>query len=114
MTSDTLWQKYIYNTPFDDEGLPLLNSRKSTPEPPIAYLLGSFCYQLTEKEFNILCKNLHRQGVHSVVLINDYCFKSDNPIIRKGSLAHMRAFCFLFQQQGFCSQIEEQKGLRAF
>ena len=108
MTSDTLWQKYIYNTPFDDEGFPLLNSPKSVIDPPLAYLLGSFCYQLTEKEFGVLCGNLHRQGVHSVVLINDYRFESDNPNIRKGSLAHMKALCFLFQQQGFCSRIEEK------
>lgn len=112
MISNTLWQKYIYNTPFDDEGLPLLNSRKSTPEPPISYLLGSSCYQVTEEEFVILCKNLQRQGVHSVVLINDYHFQSDNPIVRKGNLAHMMAFCFLFQQQGSSSYIKSKHSKR--
>lgn len=112
MTSNTLWQKYIYNTPFDDEGFPLLNSRKSALEPPVAYLLGSSCYQLTEKEFGVLCGNLHRQGVHSVVLINDYHFQSDNPIVQKGSLAHMMAFCFLFQQQGFSSYIKSKHSKR--
>lgn len=113
MTADTLWQKYIYNTPFDDDGLPLLNSRLSEilkdNEPYI--ISGKALFTLSEADFDSLCFRLSSFGFNSIFIENDYELKSNNIILKKGVEAHLKAFCRLFQDKGFHCRVESLFGL---
>ena len=60
MTSDTLRQKFIYNTPFNDDGFPLLNSRLSVISEGmrIFSVSGKHLFELEKGDFDKLCDGL--------------------------------------------------------
>lgn len=108
MTSDTLWQRYIYDTPFDDDEMPLLNSRMSVTDSSTEKsfrISGRSLYSLSLMDFERLCTSLKRGGYHSVVIVDDYAWLTENGRVRKGADAHMKAFCHHFQRKGFCCNI---------
>lgn len=108
MTSDTLWQKYIYNTPFDDEEMPLLNSRLSKLDfnDKNFIISGRSLYDLDKASFIELCSSLKSDSYINITIIDDYCFASDNMYVKNGAIAHQKSFCYLFQKQGFHCCIE--------
>lgn len=103
MTSDTLWQKYIYNTPFDNEEMPLLNSRMSKLDfnDKSFIISGRSLYDLDKTSFIELCSSLKSNGYINIIITDDYRFTSDNLYVRNGAIAHQKAFCYLFQKRGF-------------
>lgn len=111
MTSDTLWQKYVYDTPFDDDEMPLLNSRKSTIDGTrkTFEISGKSLYGLDSRSFEKICKTLMDGNFGNVVIIDDYQFRSNNSTVVKGSKAHMMSFCHLFQKKGFNAIVSTKK-----
>lgn len=103
MISDTLWQKYIYNTPFDDDEMPLLNSRKSIINGiyKTINISGKSLYSYNKKDFLKLCNDFHNNDYLNVIIDNDYEFESNNSILINSAKAHMLSFCYLFQENGF-------------
>lgn len=107
MTSDTLRQKFIYNTPFNDDGFPLLNSRLSVISEGmhIFSVSGKHLFELEKGDFDKLCDGLKNNGIDAIVIINDYHLQCQNPLLLRGIKAHLMSFCHLFQQKGFHSAI---------
>lgn len=110
MTSDTLWQKFIYNTPFDDEEMPLLNSKMSIVDPcrKTITISGSSLYDFEQDNFICLCEGLANDGYGNVLIENDLHLRSGNFLVEKGAKAYLLAFCYLFQKRGFHCKITEK------
>lgn len=100
MVSDTLRQKFIYNTPFDDNEFPLvvLDEDISSNSADTYKINASKLYFIEEMDFENLIKSISNS---KVLILNDYKFKSLNSILNKGSLCHILAFAYLFKKNGF-------------
>ena len=99
MVADTLRQKYIYATPYDKDEFPLVELDKdlnSTTEN-VFKINASKLYFIEKNEFETLV-NIIKPNKDSVLIINDYSFKSSNKILNKGCLCHMMSFAYLFKQ----------------
>lgn len=109
MTSDTLWQKYIYDMPFDDNEMPLLNSRMSVVASSNHCIMipGKALYALDENKFVDLCKHLFFEKIENIIIKNDYEIKSKNQVIENAAKAHMMSFCHLFQENGFHCRVDK-------
>jgi len=107
MTSDTLRQKFIYNTPFNDDGFPLLNSRLSVISEGMRIFCasGKHLLELEQGDFDKFCDDSKDDNIDAIVIIDDYHLQCQNPLLLRGIKAHLMSFCYLFQQKGFYSAI---------
>lgn len=99
MVANTLRQKFIYATPYNENEFPLV-----TLDGDINSLTGNTfkinattLYSLEQNDFQSLI-NIIKSKYSSVLIVNDYRFKSANIILNRGCLCHMMAFAYLFQQ----------------
>ena len=101
MTSDTIRQKYIYNTPYDDNEFPLVLEDNIDIEKDIfSSINASYLYCLEEQDFKRVIQNIKTGNIDKVVIRNDYCFKSSNKILVNASLCHIMSFVYLFKKNG--------------
>lgn len=108
MVSSTLRQKFIYNTPFNDDDFPLVKLDRDIDIGSIHTfkINASKLYDLEENDFNELLKDIEIK-CNSVLIINDYDFKSQNKNLINGSNAHILAFAYLFKKNGYKSNVIE-------
>lgn len=100
MISSTLRQKFIYNTPFDDDEYPLVKLDLIEDCKNPYEIKASSLYFIDEKRFNQIVNSLQKD-CDSVVIIDDYEIKSQNGILQYGIKAYILAFSYLFKKQGF-------------
>ncbi|HBF68516.1 MAG TPA: hypothetical protein DDW20_04250 [Firmicutes bacterium] len=101
MTSDTIRQKFIYNTPYDDNEFPLVLEDNIDMENDKYYLINaSYLYCLEEFEFNTIIKDIKNKNIDKVIIKNDYLLKSGNKILVNASLCYIMAFVYLFKKNG--------------
>lgn len=108
MVSSTLRQKFIYNTPFNDDDFPLVKLDGDIDNNSIHTfkINASKLYELEENDFGALLKDL-KLKFNSILIINNYKFKSQNKNLINGSKAHILAFAYLFKKNGYkCGVIE--------
>ncbi len=100
MVADTLRQKFIYATPFDENEFPLveLDSDLNSSTKDIVKINASSLYFLEKDGFESLVNEIKSKH-DSVLIVNDYHFKSSNIILNKGCLCHIMAFAYLFKQK---------------
>lgn len=108
MISSTLRQKYIYNTPFSDDDFPLvkLDIDIDANSNDVFKINASDLYNLEENDFEKILTSLDL-NIISVLIINDYRFKSQNKKLINGSKAHILAFAYLFKKNGYNCNIVE-------
>ena len=101
MTSDSIRQKFIYNTPYDDNEFPLVIEDNIDIQKE-KYLLvnASFLYRLEENDFDQLVASNKSSNISNIVIRNDYYFKSSNKILINASLCHIMTFVYLFKKNG--------------
>ena len=99
MVTDTLRQKYIYATPYDESEFPLIELDKdlNSLTNNVFKINASILYFLEKEDFESLINEIKSKH-DSVLIVNDYRFKSFNTILNKGCLCHMMAFAYLFKQ----------------
>lgn len=99
MVADTLKQKYIYATPYDKNEFPLvkLDSEINSLAKNVFKINASTLYFLEQNDFQSLVSEIKSKH-DSVLIVNDYLFKSSNMILNNGCLCHMMAFAYLFKQ----------------
>lgn len=99
MVADTLRQKYIYATPYDEDEFPLVELDRNITilSKNVFKINGTQLYSLDEDEFKSMLVTI-KSKYDSVLIINDYSFKSSNAILNRGCLCHMMAFAYLFKQ----------------
>lgn len=101
MTSDTIRQKYIYNTPYNDDEFPLvLEDNIDINKSEYFSIDASFLYFLEEQDFIGIVNALKSSRITNVVIINDYHFKNTNKILNNASLCHIMSFVYLFKKNG--------------
>lgn len=101
MTSDTIRQKFIYNTPYDDNEFPLvLEDKIDIENDEYSSINASYLYCLEEDDFNKIVNNVISRNIDKVVIRNDYHFKSSNKILINASLCHIMSFVYLFKKNG--------------
>lgn len=100
MVADTLRQKFIYATPYDDNEFPLveLDANLNASTNNSYKINASTLYFLEKEDFESLVNEIKFKH-DSVLIINDYRFKSFNAILNRGCLCHMMAFAYLFKQK---------------
>lgn len=98
MVADTLRQKFIYATPYDKDEFPLvdLDRNINLKMEDVFRINASELYFIEKEEFESLVSTLKSHN-NSVLIINDYNFKSSNVILHKGCLCHMLSFAYLFK-----------------
>ena len=98
MVADTLRQKFIYATPFDKDEFPLVNLDKNLDlkTKNTFKINASELYFMEKDEFESLV-NIIKSHSNSVLIVNDYNFKSSNIVLNKGCLCHMMSFAYLFK-----------------
>ena len=99
MVADTLRQKFIYATPYDKEEFPLvsLDGELNMLSKNTYKIKASSLYFLEKYEFETLIEEIKSNNC-SVLIVNDYNFKSSSIILNKGALCHMMSFAYLFKQ----------------
>ena len=100
MTSDTVRQKFIYNTPYDDNEYPLVVEDEfdlNINDYEIIY--ATQLYQLEENDFDDYIIELKNKNIHKVLIKNDCVFENDNPILKNASYCYIKAFVYLFKKQ---------------
>ena len=99
MVADTLRQKFIYATPYDKEEFPLvsLDGELNMLSKNTYKIKASSLYFLEKDEFEIIIIKIKSNDC-SVLIVNDYNFKSSNIILNRGVLCHMMSFAYLFKQ----------------
>ena len=74
MTSDTIRQKYIYNTPYDDNEFPLvLEDSFDIEKDKYTSINASYLYCLEEQDFKRVVQNIKTSNIDKVIIRNDYC-----------------------------------------
>ena len=108
MTSDTIRQKYIYNTPYDDNEFPLvLEDDADVENIQFFSIKASYLYYLDEHNFISIVQNIKSNNLDTVIIKNDYCYKSSNKILIDASLCHIMAFVYLFKKNGLKCKIDK-------
>ncbi len=100
MVADTLRQKFIYATPYDRNEFPLveLDKELNSSTKNTYKINASALYFLEKADFESLVDKIKREH-DSILIIDDYHFKSTNVILNKGCLCHMMTFAYLFKQK---------------
>ncbi len=102
MISDTLRQKYLYATPFADDGFPLvrLDDESRMDCDSIETISGSSLYHWEQETFDAFVTS--RKGKIAAVLIeDDLCLQSNNPILKNGVKCFLMSFAYHFKKAGF-------------
>ena len=101
MTSDTIRQKYIYNTPYDDNEFPLvLEDGTDIEKDKFTSINASYLYCLEEQDFKRVVQSIKTSNMDKIIIKNDYCFKSSNIKLVNASLCHIMSFVYLFKKNG--------------
>ncbi len=108
MIGDTLRQKYLYATPFKDDGFPLvvLDDEKEFCPERTEYISGQSLYFWKEDELHSFIKS-RKHSTDSIVIINDYNFDSRNKCLEDGARCHMMSFAYLLKKAGFSCAIKQ-------
>ena len=106
MTSDTVRQKYIYNTPYDDNEFPLVLEDNINVEKDIFYTINaSFLYSLEEEDFKNVIQSIKSNNMNKVIIRNNLGFKSSNKILINASLCYIMSFVYLFKKSGLSCRV---------
>ena len=102
VTSDTIMQKYIYNTSYDDNDFPLvLEDNIDIEKDKCTSINASYLYCLEEQDFIRIVQNIEINNIDKIIIKNDYCFKNSNKILINASLSHILSFAYLFKKKRF-------------
>ncbi len=106
MTSDTIRQKFIYNTPYDDNEFPLvIEDDVDVDNIEFFSIKASYLYCLEEYDFIGIVQNIKSNNLDTVIIKNDYSHKSSNKILIDATLCHIMAFVYLFKKNGLNCKI---------
>lgn len=107
MIGDTLRQKFIYATPFADDGFPLVVLDDETRFDPTKteYVSGQSLYFWEESEFRAYVESTKKKA-SAIVILDDYRFKSGNKLLEDGAKCHLMSFAYLFKKAGFLCAIK--------
>ncbi len=106
MISSALRQKFIYNTPFDDNEFPLVKLDLIESCKKLYKMKAISLYFIDEKRLNRIANSLQKD-FDSIVIINDYKIKSQNKILHECIQAYILAFAYIFKKQGLRCCIKE-------
>lgn len=99
MVYDTIRQKFIYNTPFDDKEFPKVTLDETATFKNPYSINATYLYSLEIDDFENVVDTI-RANNDSVIIVNDYRLKSRNEALSDGIRCHMLAFAYLFKERG--------------
>ncbi len=107
MIGDTLRQKYVYATPFADDGFPLvvLDDENKFDSTRTEIVSGQSLYYWEEKEFLSFVES-RKKSIDAIIVLDDYQFKSDNKILQAGAKCHLMSFAYHFKKAGFLCALQ--------
>lgn len=107
MTSDTIIQKYLYNVPLLDNGLPMFKNDKildneSSIRIPLSNLQKKDVYS-----FKRYMMDIKKLDIKNIILYNDLSLISKNKNLLDATNYYIHAFAYWFKRNGFLVKIEK-------
>lgn len=102
MISDTLRQKFIYSTPFTDDGFPLviLDDGQRDEGTSFVTVSGKSLYYWGKEDFDRFISNTKGRA-EKIIILNDYELKSRNQRLEDGLKCYLLSFAYHFKKSGF-------------
>jgi len=88
MTSDTIWQKFIYNVPLSDDGFPLVHLKKSLNYDVTISLTELF--KTNQDKISTLFSKLKRK---KILILNNYGY-FENDVYLNGIKYYLLAYAY--------------------
>jgi len=107
MTSDTIIQKYLYNVPILDNGLPMFKNdifleNESSIQIPLSHL-----YKKDVNEFKQYIFDVRKIGIKNIILYNDIIIISNHKILYEVITYYIYAFAYWFKKNDFFVRIKK-------
>jgi hypothetical protein len=108
MTSDTIMQKYLYNVPLLDNGLPMFKNDQLLNQESSIRIPLSFLQKKDVDDFKQYMLNIKKIDIKNITLYNDINLISSNKILCNVIDYYLYVFAYWFKKNGFLVNIEEK------
>lgn len=101
MISDTLRQKFIYSTPYSDDGLPLVVLDEIRDDESSGETISGKSLYFWERDDFERFVSTHAGKTKKVIIINDYDLKSSSKRLEDVPKCYLMSFACLFKKPDF-------------